>query len=435
MKKIILSIVLILSITHLMAQDDAVLQLYIAQKQYEKAKEEVDKMMANPKLKDKDKPHAYLWTMLVYSNIYNDSASSIKYPNADVQAMDAFYKYQPHDPELKQMKEGHFESGIGNVDQGYINRGNVYWTDKNYDSAFSYFSRALGTRKILYSNNLTQTTSTFDTTLTLFTGIAAQESKHYDSAAKYYSQLADLKIAQPDYKSIYEFLIQYYSQQKNNEAFNKYLALAKELYPADNALWSQYEISNMTANSSTTELLKKYKEEIAAGVITEQKLVGYAEAFTTNDSTELKGMDSAQKAGLKLAAAEAYGKAYNMSGNNGLYAFGAGYYYFLTFETLDDRYNTYKGTSAELKAKREEVAKQEEAYADTAAPWLEKAYTDLSAKQDRERIETSNLNHTVDFLATIYMWKRDRTKVTGSKDYDKYDALYKKYDDLHNSFK
>jgi hypothetical protein len=60
MKKIILSVALIFSAMYLMAQDDAVIQLYIAQKQYDKAKDEVDKMVANPKLKDKDKPTAYL---------------------------------------------------------------------------------------------------------------------------------------------------------------------------------------------------------------------------------------------------------------------------------------------------------------------------------------------------------------------------------------
>ena len=59
MKKIILSVVLIFPAMYLIAQDDAVIQLYLAQKQYEKAKDEVDKMLASPKLKDKDKPNAY----------------------------------------------------------------------------------------------------------------------------------------------------------------------------------------------------------------------------------------------------------------------------------------------------------------------------------------------------------------------------------------
>ena len=46
MKKIILSVVLVFSATYLMAQDDAVMQLYLAQKEYDKAKEEVDKFLA-----------------------------------------------------------------------------------------------------------------------------------------------------------------------------------------------------------------------------------------------------------------------------------------------------------------------------------------------------------------------------------------------------
>src|SRR6478609_5487320 len=170
MKKIILSIVLIFPAMYLMAQDDAVIQLLLAQKQYEKAKDEVDKMVANPKLKDKDKPAAYLWKMLVYSNLYVDSALTSKYPGADVVALDAFYKYQALDPELKQMKEQHFESGIANIYNGYLTTGNNFWKNKQWDSSFKYFSNAKRLGDVLIANKLTQAQA--DTTILLFTGYA-----------------------------------------------------------------------------------------------------------------------------------------------------------------------------------------------------------------------------------------------------------------------
>ena len=66
---------------------------------------------------------------------------------------------------------------------------------------------------------------------------------------------------------------------------------------------------------------------------------------------------------------------------------------------------------------------------------LKKAYNTLKAKQDRSKSETISLNRTVDYLANINYWERDQTKVNGnSKDYDKYDALYKKYDAEHNTY-
>lgn len=115
MKKLVLAVALLFSVSYLMAQDETVIQLMVSQKQYEKAKDQVDKWLAQPKLKDKEKPNAYLWKMLVYSNLATDSALSGKYPDAVAQSMDAFYQYQQLDPSLKALKEGNFQAGIGNL--------------------------------------------------------------------------------------------------------------------------------------------------------------------------------------------------------------------------------------------------------------------------------------------------------------------------------
>jgi hypothetical protein len=150
----------------------------------------------------------------------------------------------------------------------------------------------------------------------------------------------------------------------------------------------------------------------------------------------LAGLDSMQKVQLRLTAAEAFGKAFELNNTMGLYAFNTGVIYYGFFQLLDDRYSNYRGESAALKAKRTKVAKEEMKYADTAAQWLEKAYTTLKGKQDRSRAETTSLNRTVDYLANIYYWERDQTKTIGNpKDYDKYDNLYKKYDAEHNTYK
>lgn len=436
MKKLVLAVAFIFSASYLMAQDASVIQLFYSQKQYDKAKEQVDKWLAQPKLKDKDKPTAYLWKLLVYSQIATDPSLNTKYPDAAAQAMDAFASYQQLDPSLKAMKEGNFQAGIGNLYVDAFGKGKNFYDAKQWDSSFKYFSEAQRMGTFLIVNQLSSSTGTIDTLTTLYSGITAQNAQKLDSAAKYYGMIADLKTSEKEYEDIYRFLIGYYSDQKDEANFNKYLAMAKELYPADNAMWTQYEMENMTANANLTELVQKYQQEIAAGTATEDKLVGYAQAFESNDSAQLKGLDSAQKVQLKLMAGQAYGKAFDLNNAQGTYAFGAGYYYFHVFGVLDDRYRSYAGESAALKAKRKDIAKEQMLYADSSAIWLEKAFTVLSAKQDRERSETANLNRTVQCLIQIYEWKRERTKIDGNNaDYDKYDALYKKYDALYNSFK
>src|SRR5215831_14680918 len=106
--------------------------------------------------------------------------------------------------------------------------------------------------------------------------------------------LADLKVAGPDFEDIYKYLIEYYSEKKDDANFKKYLATAKELYPNDNSTWTQYEMNNMTANANLTDLLQKYQQDAAAGGMNEDKLIGYAEALATNDKTQLASLDSTQ---------------------------------------------------------------------------------------------------------------------------------------------
>ena len=436
MKKIILSVAFVFTIAYLNAQDEGVIQLYIAQKQYEKAKEQVDKWLAEPKLKDKDKVNALLWKTLVYSYLYNDSTLSPKYPDANSQALDALSQYQAMDPDLKQMKEGHFEAAVGNLYSGSFEKGRASFQAKQWDSAYRFFSEAERLGSFLLANKLSSSTATVDTVTVLYTAYSAQNSKQLDTAAKYYSMLADLKVAGSDYEDIYKFLVEYYSQKKDDANFKKYLDAAKQLYPNDSSTWTQYEMGNMTANANLPDLLQKYQQDVAAGGMNEDKLIGYAEAFATNDQDQLSKLDSSQKIAMKLAAAQAFSKAFEMNNTNGLYAFNVGVIYYSIYGELDDRYAANRGESAALKAKRAEIAKQEAAYADTAAQWLEKAYPILKNKTDRTRSETASLNRLVDYLANIYMWERDQTKTNGnSKDYDKYDTLYKKYDAEHNSYK
>jgi hypothetical protein len=435
MKKIILSVAVLLSFGYVKAQqDDAVLQLYVAQKNYEKAKEQVDKWVNDPKLKDKDKPAANLWKMRVYAAIYADSALSAKYPDANEQALAALAAYQQLDPSLKQLRDGNFQDGLGSLYTGSFEKGKDYFQNKQWDSAYKYFNESQMLGNYLLANKLSSSTATLDTLTVLYTGYSAQNAKLIDTAAKQYSRLADIKISGPDYEDIYKFLIEYYSDKKDNANFAKYLAIAKELYPNDNSIWTQYEMNAMTSNSSLTDLLAKYQAEVAAGTLNEDKLTSYGEALATTDKAQLNGLDSLQKVNLKLAAADAFGKAFDIN-KNGLYAFNVGVIYYALYSELDDRYSSYRGEGAALKAKRAEIGKQEAAYADTASQWLEKAYPILKAKTDRTKPETASLNRTVDYLANIYYWQREATKTNGnSKDYDKYDALYKKYDAEHSTY-
>ena len=203
------------------------------------------------------------------------------------------------------------------------------------------------------------------------------------------------------------------------------MAIVKEIYPANADLWNQYEMNYKTSTSSVTELIGKYKDEDAKGTLNEDSYVNYAQTFAAPDKQG--DLDSAQKVDVSLAAADAFGKAYNLNNKEGLYAYNAGLLNFNVWRDLDDRFFNYAGESAEYKAKRAEILKQQQDYFAKASEWLEKAYTTLKAKTDRDKKDDNVLNRTVTMLSNLFQWKRDKSK-GNDKDYDAYDAKFKLYD-------
>jgi hypothetical protein len=69
-----------------------------------------------------------------------------------------------------------------------------------------------------------------------------------------------------------------------------------------------------------------------------------------------------------------------------------------------------------------------------AIEWLEKAYTIFKDKGSRTKTENSIGNKSVDFLSNLYGFKRDKARGKDQKAFDAYEAKYKLYDGLHDSF-
>ena len=71
---------------------------------------------------------------------------------------------------------------------------------------------------------------------------------------------------------------------------------------------------------------------------------------------------------------------------------------------------------------------------DNAIEWLEKTFAIENAKKERNSTDKSISNKSVDFLANIFQYKRDRLRGKDNKAFDAYDAKYKQYDVLHGKF-
>jgi len=433
MKKVLLSLLLACSAFWVAAQNYNAVTLYYSTGKFEDAKKEIDKLAAEPKAADK--AETYLWKAIVYSELYGDSLLTSKYPDAAAQSFEALQKYQAKEPDIKKFADAGGSRALNVLYGQSFNYGRTAFQNKDWNKSFENFaftqqmSEFIGKYKLTASGNYTK-----DTTVVLYAAYAAQNAGKTAEAAMRYKLLADWKINDKDFEDIYKFILSYDTEHKDEASFKKYLAISKEVFPADAPLWSQYEMNYMTNNSGLQEIVEKYKAAEAGGKLTEDDYISYAQSFATPEKDQLAKLDSAAQVQLKYTAAEAFEKAYNLNNTNGIYAFNAGVLYYNVFTVLDDRFYANTGESAALKANRAAIVKDQMVLADKAIEWLEKGYNVLKAKTTREKSETVSLNRSIDFLANLYTWKRDKSRGVNPKDYDAFDAKFKFYDQEHDKY-
>ncbi len=455
MKKLLLLAMFTVTAQMIFAQDLKKVQTNYLINKIEDAKTEVDKVMADPK--QSTKPDALFWKAKVYAAVYKDDKLRDKYPNSLKDADEAFQKYTAADPGLLQVKdkgaEGYFDI-YSTVFKAGVNNFNT----KKWEDAATYFKYAVQYSDIIFKNKFSNANIAFDTTSILYLAYAYQNAAKPAEAAKYYSRLADSKIGGDSYLDIYKFLANHYTIVKDEANFKKYITIGRELYP--NYAWDEFEIDFMDQNLSLAEKTSLYDKEDAAGTMSEIKYLQFGDIFV-NAKNKDKNLDSVKQRMYTLKAAEAYKKAFAKNSQNGIASFNVGVIYYNLYGDYDDQYaaniRTMQGINADrpvekdpkkkaaadaaVKAKLEPIriaqANLEKPLMDNldqSIEWLEKSYNILKAKATRTGTEKNVINKSVDFLANLYAYKRDRNRGKDAKAFDAFDAKYKEYDALHAKF-
>jgi hypothetical protein len=464
MKKTVLSVFFAFVVVFTYAQKLTKVETPYVLGKYEEAKTEIDKVVADPK--SQAVADIWLWHGSIYAAIADDASLKVKYPQAAAIAMSSFQKYVKLDPSLKTMNT---EAIPGKMIIDVLYRSNLtdgigFFDKKQWDSSYKYFVRAAEIGDMITKYNWRGNKQQIDTTTVLFSGYAAQNAKLLDEAAKYYGRIVDFKIttvpAAGDVKDIYEYLVYYHMDKKNNEQFLKYLGIAKEMYPQALATWADYESEFVEKNYSLAQKAEAYDKADAAGTLTANQYLAYGNMFYNLEEDEKAKMDSATLASYRIKAEDAFIKGFRKDSKNGLAAYNVGLINYNDWVDLDDKYEVnikkiadlnkskaevkdpkkkpandarIKKEVDEIKAVNASIEKRQHGYANKAIEWMENTHAVLSAKEKTERSEKNVLAKSVDYLANLYLWKRDKSKGNNA-DYDKYDALYKKYDALHGKY-
>ena len=427
------------------------------------AKAEIDKI-ATEKPKALDKPEFWLWKARAYSFVFNDSTLRATNAGAISTAWEAFGKYVKMDPELKLIKEDAGVQGCGMtvVDQIYVNTINIgleHFKKEQWPEALDMFQYAYNMGEFITKNDLRNNKQAYDTLSVLYTGYAAQNAKKTDDALKYYSILVNSKVKDASYLQQYKFVLIGYSDKKDSASFYKNLAIAKEVFPKE--AWDEYESDFINKSYTTEQKIAYYKRHDAANDLTPMQYFQFGDDFTNPTAEDKKTLDSLKNEALKAEGLGAYKKAFAKDAKLGIAAFNAGVISYNVFSKLDDKQRDNIHALQEINTKKAEIKdpNKKKAYeiktkatvdslkaanaaidvhmiksTDEAIEWLEKAYTAMKDIDKKTKTENNCLNKSVDLLANVYSYRRDKVKGKDPKAYDAYDAKYKVYDALHDKY-
>ncbi len=257
MKKVLLTTLLAIAGLGMIAQKLDKAKDLLTKNKLAEAKTEIDGAIADPK--NQKNAEVYFIKGKVYSAIAADNALGAQTPDAGVQAFEAFRKYVDMDDKHISLVLENYKP-ITDMYQGYFKKGASLFQETKYAEAFSTFKNCLEISDYMSSKGWANIK--LDTTVVLYTGIAAEKANKKDDAAIYYARLADAKVSGDNMGEIYKWLTDYYAKKGDKANAMKYLGLGQELYPKDN-FWAEYEMQMIRDSGDKKALFDNYEKLLA----------------------------------------------------------------------------------------------------------------------------------------------------------------------------
>lgn len=267
MKKIAVMIVLLAGSLFTFGQSLDEINDLMGKYQYRKAKEGVDKFLADPK--NASKAEGWYFKGRVYNALSKDStvapAEALQLKQA---AFDAFVKYQQMDPkDIRFMLESPPHASYVDLYNSYFDVGSVDFEAKNYAAAAEAFKGGLKVEDYVRAKGYEFNGFKFpalDTSLVLNTAISLKLAQKEDDAVVYYRKLTDANVNKEQYLDVYLFLVDYYSRKGDNANMQAIMDKAKGIYPGTD--WAQLaielELEKLSKEENKDIVIAKYKELI-----------------------------------------------------------------------------------------------------------------------------------------------------------------------------
>jgi len=224
MKKYVFVIMLVFGSLYVSSQElPADIRFMIEAKQFDKAKEGINKFIADPK--NAANTTAWYYKAYVYSALARDPKKTVaEAKSLNDEAFVALKKYTEIDTKATLTKEEN-NSTLFNIYFSYYDLGVKLYTEKNFSESYNLFRNSLDVHDYGVAKNLngpgTLKFAVHDTDLVWNLAVLANELKKKDDAMIYYKKIADADLKDEKYVTAYEEMIVKYKNEKNAELFNK----------------------------------------------------------------------------------------------------------------------------------------------------------------------------------------------------------------------
>jgi hypothetical protein len=242
--------------------------------------------------------------------------------------------------------------------------------------------------------------------------LSAKQSKKEDIGIKYYKQLADANVAGKGYEEVYENLVAYYYDKKDQASLQPILSKAKMLYP-NNSYWSELELNDVKKSGDQAALFAKYEEMIAKNSIDfllpyNYSIELYNSLYSKDAKPESAAVNSVKLTKyLKIAIANDKGNDATVLMANHL---------FNAASDLSIASSIVKGTKPEDVKKRKDLTTASNNMMNEFIPYGEKAITYFESQPTLKPEDKAKYRIMLVNMSDVYNAKKDPKKAA---EYDK----------------
>jgi hypothetical protein len=421
MKKIVLIFATFAATFQGIAQDKYVTSALTAlnSKNYDEAKESIDKAMTSPETKEK--PKALFAKAQVYLSMQMMGGDKYSASNPYREGAQALYKLIEVKPEYEKAT---VDQLLLIVAYYYFNDGVKAYNDKKYTESGDLMKNVT---KIIEMKGAKRFENIPDTKK--FDTIAAEAyqtlansayySRKYDEAIPMLIKVKNNSITKTP--TAYECLIDAYNKQKNSAEAYATIEEARKAFPDDVTI-RNYELNYFIMSGKQDELIKKLEEAAIKEPNNSDILFNIATTYLGMANPK-DGKKPANAAALTAKSEDAFQRALKLAPENAGYNYNFGALYYNQATEYNDQMNAITGSSAADLKKYDDLKAKRDALFGKSMPYFEKAYSVLSVNESSLKGDDMNTYKST-LLALKEVYAR-QNKLDKSSD------MKKKYDSIH----